>query len=178
LSGTPADNITEAAECRRVCSPTEEGSPARLAAAFKARIALRGSQGSPSSVVNRHQRPARAARCLSYYRLMRSVPSARGRPIGSCAFGPSRRGPGRASHTLFRVAVSLAAGPLPRLVRPEGRPLPGANCAARDLSRCRSSRGHRVGKSLFLSWLLSRCLKGQLVVRMGPVERVTRIELA
>jgi hypothetical protein len=52
LSGTPADNITEAAECRSVCSPTEEGSPARLAAAFKARSALRGSQGSPSSVVN------------------------------------------------------------------------------------------------------------------------------
>src|SRR5215212_2055754 len=52
LSGTPADNITEAAECRSVCSPTEEGSPARLAAAFKARSALRGSEGSPSSVVN------------------------------------------------------------------------------------------------------------------------------
>jgi hypothetical protein len=52
LSGTPADNITEAAECRSVCNPTEEGSPARLAAAFKPRSALRGSQGSPSSVVN------------------------------------------------------------------------------------------------------------------------------
>jgi len=35
LSGTPADNITEAAECRSACSPTEEGSVARLAAALR-----------------------------------------------------------------------------------------------------------------------------------------------
>ena len=38
-----------------MCSPTEEGSPTRLAAAFKARSALRGSQGSPSSVVNTYR---------------------------------------------------------------------------------------------------------------------------
>jgi hypothetical protein len=47
LSGTPADNITEAAECRSVCSPTKEGSPARLDAVFSARNALRRSLGSP-----------------------------------------------------------------------------------------------------------------------------------
>jgi hypothetical protein len=42
----------EAPECRSVCSPTVEGSFARFAAALSARSVLRGSQGSPSSVVN------------------------------------------------------------------------------------------------------------------------------
>ena len=71
MSGTPADNMTEAAECRSVCSPTVAGSFARFAAALSARSALRGSQGSPSSVVNTygfgcHIEPAlrRSAICL------------------------------------------------------------------------------------------------------------------
>jgi hypothetical protein len=50
LSGTLADNMSEAAECHSVCSPAAEGSLARLAAALRACGALRGSQGSPSSV--------------------------------------------------------------------------------------------------------------------------------
>jgi hypothetical protein len=47
LSGTPAESITEAAECRSVCSPTELGSPARLAAVFSSPSALRGSRARP-----------------------------------------------------------------------------------------------------------------------------------
>src|SRR5215218_11452289 len=66
LSGTPADNMTEAAECRSVCSPTVEGNFALVAAALRARSALRGSQGSPRSVVKTygvgcHIEPAIAA---------------------------------------------------------------------------------------------------------------------
>jgi len=46
LSGTPAESITEAAECRSVCKPDRAGSQARIAAASSARNALRGSQRS------------------------------------------------------------------------------------------------------------------------------------
>jgi hypothetical protein len=49
LRGTPPAIITEAAEWRSVCKPTEFGNPARLAATLKARRALRGSHGSPNS---------------------------------------------------------------------------------------------------------------------------------
>ena len=63
--------MTEAPECRIVCKPTVEGSFARFAAALRARSALRGSHGSPSSVVNTygvtcHIEPAlsRSAICL------------------------------------------------------------------------------------------------------------------
>jgi hypothetical protein len=46
LSGTPAESITEAASAA-VCSPTELGSPARLAAVFSSPSALRGSRARP-----------------------------------------------------------------------------------------------------------------------------------
>src|SRR3954454_12138513 len=51
FSGTPLASMTLAAECRRVCNPAL-GMPARAVAALNARRALRGSQGSPFSVVN------------------------------------------------------------------------------------------------------------------------------
>src|SRR3954471_21275753 len=50
LSGTPPVFITLAAEWRRVCSPAC-GRPAFVAATRRARKALRGSHGSPNSVV-------------------------------------------------------------------------------------------------------------------------------
>ncbi len=51
LSGTPLTSITAAAEWRSVCK-LMSGRPACLAAVWRARRALRGSYGVPSSVVN------------------------------------------------------------------------------------------------------------------------------
>ena len=65
LSGTPVLSITLAAVWRTVCRPAP-GRPALVAAARSARKVLRGSQGSPNSVVNtkpvsRQADPARGA---------------------------------------------------------------------------------------------------------------------
>ena len=68
LSGTPAESITEAAECRSVCKPDRAGSQARIAAASSARNALRGSQRSLSSVVNTY-----VVRCQAEPALRRSA---------------------------------------------------------------------------------------------------------
>jgi hypothetical protein len=53
LSSTPADNITEVAECRSVRSPTEDGSPARLAAVSSAR-SRRGGPEPDQGLVHEH----------------------------------------------------------------------------------------------------------------------------
>jgi hypothetical protein len=104
LSGTPAESITEAAECRSVCNPDRAGSQARIAAASSARNAMRGSQRSLSSVVNTY-----VGRCQAEPALRRSAAcqvrtSPNTRSVGGEAFAGGAGGSRSCGRQLERAA--------------------------------------------------------------------------
>jgi hypothetical protein len=103
------------------------------------------------------------------YTLMRSIPSARGGPLEAAPSGLQG-----VVQSCLTHSVEDCCQPCYRTVAfdwlvPKDGCYAGANCGARDLSPYKCSGGHPVGKSLLLSWLLSRCLqKGAACSSNGP----------